>query len=422
MIEDKILLKIPEILNNDFLPDEAFGKIIEDIKIVFDCDFVAILYINDNGFEIKKISEYDTNLIKIITDHGSKKETKKFIQNQKPIVINSDGKTFTLLNEAGLHIKGVYSAMVLPMLIKSALFGGIVAVKAKPNVYNEKDLTRANVLASVFSYVIKDCELSDVFRLQVKILNEHVIEKSKSYEIIKMQHEQVKESERIKSEFIANMSHELRTPLNAIMGSSEALLLKLFGSLTTKQEEYLKDIYTSGTHLLGMINDLLDIAKIEAGAMKLSKRKFEAINSLKEVTSVVRGLAEEKGISIKLDVPKKDFEIIADEQKFHQIMYNLLSNAIKYNKENGKIEVILGKTSSKIKIAVRDNGIGIDPKYHGKIFGKFEQVDGSYTKRQSSTGLGLAITKDLVELHNGKIWLESKLNQGTIFTFELPLK
>jgi signal transduction histidine kinase len=218
------------------------------------------------------------------------------------------------------------------------------------------------------------------------------------------------------------MSHELRTPLNAIIGFSEALQLKLFGALTSKQEEYINDINSSGIHLLGMINDLLDISKIEANAMNLYKTNFNVLKSVNEVNNIVKALVHKKNIEISVNCSDENIEIYADEQKFHQIMYNLLSNAIKFTDENGKVIVGIKNEKDKLCVYVKDNGIGIDPKFHGKIFAKFQQIDNSYTRKQGSTGLGLTITKELIEMHGGKIFLQSKVNEGTTFTFEIPLK
>ena len=217
------------------------------------------------------------------------------------------------------------------------------------------------------------------------------------------------------------MSHELRTPLNAIIGFSEALNLKIFGELNEKQSEYIGDIHSSGVHLLGMINDLLDLSKIESGKMQLSKEIFNVKSAVDEALNIVSPLLVQKKQNIKFECKDKFFEISADRRKFHQILYNLISNAIKFTPENGIIEIIAVKDGKNLRLSVKDNGIGIAPEFHEKIFGKFQQVDSSYSTKQGSTGLGLTITKELVKLHGGKIFLESKLSKGATFTFTLPV-
>ena len=218
------------------------------------------------------------------------------------------------------------------------------------------------------------------------------------------------------------MSHELRTPLNAIIGFSEALNLKIFGELNEKQSEYIRDINSSGIHLLGMINDLLDLSKIESGKMQLSKEIFNVKSAIKEALNIVSPLLIQKKQNLKFECKDESFEISADRRKFHQILYNLISNAIKFTPENGDIEIKATKDGKFLKVSVKDNGIGIAREFHEKIFDKFQQVDSSFSTKQGSTGLGLTITKELVKLHNGKIILESQLNKGATFIFTLPIK
>ncbi|MFA6988840.1 MAG: ATP-binding protein [Candidatus Gastranaerophilaceae bacterium] len=156
--------------------------------------------------------------------------------------------------------------------------------------------------------------------------------------------------------------------------------------------------------------------------MNLYKTNFNVLKSVNEVNNIVKALVHKKNIEISVNCSDENIEIYADEQKFHQIMYNLLSNAIKFTDENGKVIVGIKNEKDKLCVYVKDNGIGIDPKFHGKIFAKFQQIDNSYTRKQGSTGLGLTITKELIEMHGGKIFLQSKVNEGTTFTFEIPLK
>ena len=236
----------------------------------------------------------------------------------------------------------------------------------------------------------------------------------------KDQNERILEADKAKNEFLANISHELRTPLNSILGFADILSTRIYGDLNPKQEEYINDIKVSGTHLLGMINEILDMSKIEANAIKIVKSTFPISRALTEVCNILAPLAQKKNIHINAAM-QYDFEVFADYQKIQQILYNLVSNAIKYSPENDEIEIAVAHTDKSFQIAVHDNGIGIDPKYHGKIFAKFVQLDSAYTKKESSTGLGLTITKELVELHGGKISLISEINNGSTFIVDIPL-
>ncbi len=263
-------------------------------------------------------------------------------------------------------------------------------------------------------------ELSNVFKIQLKALKDGLTEKNESLKIIKEQNEKILEADKAKNEFLANVSHELRTPLNAILGFSEILATNLYGDLNPKQTEYISDIRASGVHLLGIINEILDISKIEAKAVKLVRSTFDISRALDEVANILEPLASKKAIKLN-KVLEEDFEVYADYQKIQQILYNLVNNAIKFSPKDSQIELICEKDSDKFRIKVRDNGIGIDKKYHGKIFAKFVQLDCAYTKKESSTGLGLTITKELVELHAGKITLMSEVDNGSTFIIEIPL-
>jgi len=221
---------------------------------------------------------------------------------------------------------------------------------------------------------------------------------------------------RHKSEFLANMSHELRTPLNAIIGFSEALRERMFGELNSKQAEYLEDIHASGRHLLSLINDILDLSKIEAGRMELELTSFPASGALETAMSLVRERAQRKGIRLELQVAPEVGEVRADERKFKQILLNLLSNAIKFTPEGGRVAVAACLNGAGLEVAVSDSGIGISPEEHDAVFEEFRQVG----PRADGTGLGLALTRRFVELHGGRIRLESAPDAGSTFTFTLP--
>lgn len=232
---------------------------------------------------------------------------------------------------------------------------------------------------------------------------------------------------RAKSEFLANMSHELRTPLNAIIGFSEVLEDQTFGELNQRQLRYVTNILTSGRHLLQLINDILDIAKIEAGRLTLDRALFPVATALNDVSAIVKALANKKSINLTLEAAPGLPPLHADEPKFKQIMYNLMSNAIKFTPPGGSVtvraELADSAAADAVRISVCDTGIGIKVEDQERVFREFEQVDSSYSRQQQGTGLGLALTKNLIELHGGRIWVESEgvQGKGTTFTFVLPL-
>jgi len=223
-----------------------------------------------------------------------------------------------------------------------------------------------------------------------------------------------------KSEFLANMSHELRTPLNAIIGFSEVLSERMFGELNEKQAEYLKDIYASGTHLLSLINDILDLSKIEAGRMELELTDFDLPTALDSALTLVRERAERRGITLGSTVDERLGEIRADERKIRQVVLNLLSNAIKFTPEGGRIEVRAVPGDGLVEVSISDTGVGIAPEDQEAVFEEFRQV-GTSAAKQEGTGLGLALCRKFVELHGGRIRVQSEVGVGSTFTFALPL-
>ena len=224
-----------------------------------------------------------------------------------------------------------------------------------------------------------------------------------------------------KSEFLANMSHELRTPLNAILGFSEVLLERMFGDLNDKQEEYLRDVLTSGQHLLALINDILDLSKVEAGRMDLELDEFSLPEALEHGLTMLRERASNHGIALELTVDPAVDLIQADERKVKQVVFNLLSNAVKFTPDGGRIDVSARADGDDVLIAVRDSGIGISPEDQALLFEEFRQV-GEGARQVEGTGLGLALSKRFVELHGGEIKVESALGVGSTFTVTLPMR
>jgi PAS domain S-box-containing protein len=227
---------------------------------------------------------------------------------------------------------------------------------------------------------------------------------------------------RAKSDFLANMSHELRTPLNAVIGFSEVLLARMFGPINDKQQEYVNFILDGGRHLLSLINDILDLSKVESGKMELELEGFALGECLAGSLAMLREKAHAEGIELFLEgVPRPELSIVADRRKLKQIMFNLLSNAIKFTPRGGTVRVSLGEENGAVTVAVADTGKGIKPEDIPKLFQVFTQLESAYTKEYEGTGLGLALTRRLVELHGGSIRVESEFGLGSRFSFTLPL-
>jgi len=232
---------------------------------------------------------------------------------------------------------------------------------------------------------------------------------------------QIEVASQHKSEFLANMSHELRTPLNAIIGFSEVLTDRMFGELNEKQEEYLKDIYASGTHLLSLINDILDLSKIEAGRMELELTDFHLPTALDNALTLVRERAGRRNITLQMSVDDRLGQIQADERKIRQVVLNLLSNAIKFTPEGGQIGVAAVPKGGSVEVSVSDTGVGIAPEDQEAVFEEFRQV-GTAAKKVEGTGLGLTLCRKFVELHGRRIWVRSQVGVGSTFTFTIPVR
>jgi signal transduction histidine kinase len=294
---------------------------------------------------------------------------------------------------------GFATAFAVPILRDGSPIGTICALKAVKEPFTRKQADLISTFADQAGIAIEN----------VRLFNE-IRQKSRQLEL----------ANRHKSEFLANVSHELRTPLNAIIGFSEVLLERMFGELNEKQAEYLDDIHGSGRHLLALINDILNLSKIEAGRMDLELSRFDLGDALNRSLGMVRERASRHGISIALHAPPDLGDWVADERMFRQIMLNLLSNAVKFTPEKGQVTVTAARLDSRIEVAVSDTGVGIAANHLEVIFEEFRQVGGNHPGKAEGTGLGLALTRRFVELHGGTIRVRSEVGKGSTFVFTLP--
>ena len=340
-------------------------------------------------------------------------------RKQHPIpVVSTQVMGRVLLTRAPVHVHDVleepdYSApaaqklgqyrtvLGVPVLREGIPIGviGVFRTEARPFFDRQIDLivTFADQAAIAIENVRLFNEIQDKSR-QLEVANKH------------------------KSEFLANMSHELRTPLNAIIGFSEVLLERMFGEMNEKQEEYLKDIHSSGQHLLSLINDILDLSKVEAGRMELNLADFDLPTAIGNALTLIRERALRHGIALESELDAALGAIRADERKFKQVMVNLLSNAVKFTPEGGKITVRARAAGEMVEVAVIDTGVGIALEDHHLVFEEFKQVGSDYTRKAEGTGLGLPLARRFVELHGGAMRLDSELGKGSAFSFTLPLR
>jgi signal transduction histidine kinase len=295
---------------------------------------------------------------------------------------------------------GFRASLVIPLLREDRIFGALVVRRKSTGEFRPEVVELLKTFATQSTLAIQNARL---FR--------EIEDKSK----------QIEAANRHKSEFLANMSHELRTPLTAIIGFSEVLSDKIFGELNEKQDDYIGDIVSSGRHLLSLINDILDLSKVEAGRMELDVTSFDLPMAIENALILIRERATRHGIKVEHKIDERLGEVVGDERKFKQILLNLLSNAVKFTPEGGSIGVSAALTKEAVEVAVSDTGIGIAPENQETIFEEFRQVGTDASKKREGTGLGLTLTKKFVELHGGTIRVESTVGKGSTFTFTLPL-
>jgi signal transduction histidine kinase/DNA-binding response OmpR family regulator len=294
---------------------------------------------------------------------------------------------------------GWQSLVAVPMLREGRIVGALVVRRRTPGGFSEETCDLLETFASQSSLAI----------LNARLFGE-LERKSAELEI----------ASRHKSEFLASMSHELRTPLNAVIGFSEVLLEHMFGDLNERQDEYVRDIWSSGKHLLELLNDILDLSKVEAGRMDLEWSTFSVREALENGLALMRERAARKSISLSLEVAPEIGLMHADELRFKQVMLNLLSNAVKFTPEAGAVVVRATSDGSEVSVTVTDSGIGVASADQTRIFESFQQ-GGRGAQHQEGTGLGLTLCRRIIGLLGGRMWLESDVGKGSTFGFVLPL-
>jgi signal transduction histidine kinase/CheY-like chemotaxis protein len=301
---------------------------------------------------------------------------------------------------AALEKEGFRALLAVPLLREEQVVGALVVRRTAPGPFPQETVDLLQTLATQSVLAIHNARL---------------------FHEIELKSRQLEVASHHKSEFLANMSHELRTPLNAIIGFSEVLIERLFGDLNDKQAEYLDDILGSGRHLLSLINDILDLSKVEAGRMELDLGIFALSEALENGLTMVRERASQHGVSLGLEVDESIGLIEADERKVKQVIFNLLSNAVKFTPDGGRVDVAARLMTNVVQVSVHDTGIGIAPEHQARIFEEFQQAPSGQASTREGTGLGLALARRFVELHGGRLWVDSRVGVGSTFSFSLPV-
>lgn len=394
--------KINEFYNIDIAQNPHADEVFEVLSGIISFESVAIFYLSPSSLTLEFGKNFE--LFEDITIDES--------LYSKIYKSNED------LSSCFKHILKINSEILVQRLrVKNTVFGVILLVRQSEFTDDERIIFET--CTSIISNLIKDMELSKVLKMQLETLQSGIIETNKTCETIKEQNKKIKENEKLQSEFVANISHELRTPLNSIIGFSELLSNRLLGELNPKQSEYVEDIRVAALRLLGMINEVLDISKIESHTVKLNCSEVDMNLLIQEVCNILKPLSDKKGVNIVLNC-SGDIIFSGDYVKFQQVIFNILGNAVKFSPENSEVTVFSEIVDENIIIKIKDQGLGIEKKYQKKIFDKFFQIPDSTQNKEASTGLGLTIAKEFVKLHNGTIEVQSEPKNGTEFIIKLP--
>ena len=388
-----------------------------DVQPVFEAIAANALRLCDATFST--IFRFDGALIHLEALRNVSPEGTAAIRDAFPMPVGRGGASArAILTRSIVHIADVREdpEYALQGVSQAAEFRSILAV---PMLHDGKPIGAITVAGpEARPFPDKQIELLKTFADQAVIAIENV----RLFSEIQDKTQQLEIANRHKSEFLANMSHELRTPLNAVIGFSEVLIEKMFGEINPKQEEYLQDILSSGKHLLSLINDILDLSKIEAGRMELEAQPFDLPAALDNALTLIKERAARNSIGLEVHVDPRIGEILADERKVKQVLLNLLSNAVKFTPEGGKIIMSAVMNGEAVAVSVADTGIGIAAEDQETVFEEFRQVGTDYARKREGTGLGLALARRLVELHGGKLSLQSELGKGSTFTFTIPVR
>jgi signal transduction histidine kinase len=298
------------------------------------------------------------------------------------------------------NVEAIRTVLAVPILKGSELLGSMIIYHLEVRPFTDKQIGLVETFADQAAIAIENVRLFD-----------EIQDKSR----------QLAEASQHKSQFLANMSHELRTPLNAILGYTELIADGVYGEPSDKMLTVLRRLESNGKHLLGLINDVLDLSKIEAGQLALDLAEYSLENVAQTVVSAVEPLAADKKLAFKAEVTPGLPRGRGDERRLTQVLLNLVGNAIKFT-DSGEVVIKAGASNGAFDLSVRDTGPGISAADQGKLFQEFQQADNSITRAKGGTGLGLAISKRIIEMHGGKIWVESQVGKGSTFFVTLPVQ
>ena len=343
----------------------------------------------------------------------------RVVETATPMIVNDYLQEYAESPFLGaIQEAGVRSVVAVPLKARGVVIGVLAVTSRAPNKFREEDRQLLSALADQAAIALENARLYEQVRQHAEALEAKVRERTEQLEEANLK---LEAASRHKSQFLANMSHELRTPLNAILGYTELILDNIYGEVSEKVREILERLDKSGRHLLGLINDVLDLSKIEAGQLTLALSGYSLKDVVQTVVTAVEALAREKKLALKIELSPDLPAGRGDERRITQVLLNLVGNAIKFT-QVGEVRVQATLANGAFLVSVSDTGPGIALADQEKIFEEFQQAGSSSTRRDGGTGLGLAIAKRIIELHGGRIWVESSPGEGSTFRFTLPIR
>jgi signal transduction histidine kinase len=406
-------LELEQVLNN------SLDKVMQLMAV----ETAAILLVNEQKGEVSTIARGRVStkfLDKLKELPISNSVTSRLILSGMPLVVENTAK-YPQLTDSLVREEGLQSIAAAPLRSSGKVIGTLIVASHDLYSFTSSDIHLLNIIGEGLGPALKNAELYEVLQEKTRQLDDQNKELLKRQQKLLEKTREVEVASRLKSEFLANMSHELRTPLNVIIGFSELMLDQVPGPTNKKQRQCLEDILNSGRHLLGLIDQVLDLSKIESGKAELKLAEVALTEVIESLKTIMMPILKPRRQSLNVRVEDKLPPVYADKAKLRQVFFNLLSNSSRFTPEGGKIEIEVARNGAHCKVSVIDNGIGIKKEDQTRIFEPFYQLDSTPVKRGNGTGLGLAVVKQIVEKHGGRIWVESEYGKGSRFTFTLPL-
>ena len=417
-MDDKVIVELLGQVGNLFASSlelkETIDFMLKAASDLVHCDAATVFLMEEEGSGLRAIATFPfSESVSSVARFDLGEGIVGWAAQERRVVAVADATRDRRFKTLGLAYSP-RSCLVMPLESPRQLVGALTVARREVQPFTSIEQALIQIIANQAAISIDNARL---YNKQKQQLAEIAAQKRE----LEVANAQINEISRLKSEFLANMSHELRTPLNAILGFSEILKDNLVALAPEQRQECLENIHTSGKHLLELVNDVLDLSKIEAGRMELSYDRFYVSNAVREVHNVIRSLSERREIELEVAIDPGDLEVRADKSKFKQVMYNLLSNAIKFTDKGGRVWVSAHRDGDDLIVAVGDTGIGIPIEHQEQIFSAFYQVEGAVSRQSEGTGLGLSLTRRILQLHGGDIGVTSEVGKGSVFEFRLPI-